>query len=111
MPNNALMNAMQQTGAINAGELALLVIPAKGRQKEITAYTIIDYEPGETGITITDPKLTEYERNVSNAIVSLWVEAEKLEVEPVFTTDTIYRAMRRGRNGKPAAERSNNKGV
>lgn len=93
MPNNALMNAMQQTGAINAGELALLVIPAKGRQKEITAYTIIDYEPGETGITITDPKLTEYERNVSNAIVSLWVEAEKLEVEPVFTTDTIYRAM------------------
>lgn len=93
MPNNALMNAMQQSGAFNAGELALPVIPAKGRQKEITAYTIIDYEPGETGITITDPKLTEYERNVSNAIISLWVEAEKLEVEPVFTTDTIYRAM------------------
>ena len=73
------------------------VIPAKGRQKEIAAYTIINYEPetspGETGITITDPKLTEYERNVSNAIISLWVEAEKLEVEPVFTTDTIYRAM------------------
>lgn len=98
MPNNALMNAMQQSGAFNAGELALPVIPAKGRQKEITAYTIINYEPdetgtGETSITITDPKLTEYERNVSNAIVSLWVEAEKLEVEPVFTTDTIYRAM------------------
>lgn len=97
MPNNALMNAMQQSGAFNAGELALPVIPAKGRQKEIAAYTIINYEPetspGETGITITDPKLTEYERNVSNAIISLWVEAEKLEVEPVFTTDTIYRAM------------------
>lgn len=97
MPNNALMNAMQQSGAFNAGELALPVIPAKGRQKEIAAYTIINYEPetspGETGITITDPKLTEYERNVSNAIISLWVESEKLEVEPVFTTDTIYRAM------------------
>ena len=98
MPNNVLMNAMQQSGAFNAGELALPVIPAKGRQKEISAYTIISYKPdetgtGETSITITDPKLTEYERNVSNAIISLWVEAEKLGVEPVFTTDTIYRAM------------------
>lgn len=98
MPNNALMNAMQYSDAFNAGELALPVIPAKGRQKEISAYTIINYNPdetstGNTGVTITDPKLTEYERNVSNAIISLWFEAEKLNVEPVFTTDTIYRAM------------------
>lgn len=93
MPNNALINVMQHSGIINAGEISLLVANEKGRRKEITAYTMIEYDPGETDITITDPKMTEYERNVSNAIVSLWVEAERLGVEPVFTADTVYRAM------------------
>lgn len=93
MPNNALMNVMQQSGLINAGEWNVPVIPAKGRQKEITAFTIIDYSPGESGITITDPKITEHERQISDAIISLWVEAERQEVEPVFTIDAVYRAM------------------
>ena len=93
MPNNALMNALQQKPAINAGEFDLIVANEKGRRKEITAYTMVSYDPGETGITITDAKLSEYERQVSDAVISLWQEAQKQNLPTIFTTDMIYRAM------------------
>ena len=93
MPNNVLANAMQESGLINKGAFDLLVIPAKGRQKDITALTIVDYDPGKNGITITDPKMTEHERQISDALMSLWVEAERQKVEHIFTIDAAYRAM------------------
>lgn len=93
MPNNALMNTLQQKPAINAGAFDMVVSNAKGKRKEITAYTMIEFDPGETGIKITDAKLSEYERQVSDAVVSLWVEAIKEELPAVFTPDMIYRAM------------------
>ena len=97
MPNNALMNDL--TGAkgrkpINAGAYDMPVANAKrGRRGEITAYTMIEFDPGETGITITDAKLSEYERQVSDAVVSLWIEAVKEKLPAIFTPDMIYRAM------------------
>jgi hypothetical protein len=93
MPNNALMNALQQKPAINAGAFDLTVANERGRRKEITAYTMVSYEPAETDITITDMKLSEYERQVSDAVVSLWIEAQKQGAQAAFTTDAIYRAM------------------
>lgn len=93
MPNNALMNALQQKPTINAGAFDLTVANERGRRKEITAYTMVSYDAGETGITITDAKLSEYERQVSDAIISLWQEAQKQGLPTVFTTDMIYRAM------------------
>lgn len=93
MPNNALMNTLEQKPAINEGAFDMVVANERGRRKEITAYTVIDYDPGETGITITDARLTEYERQVSDAVVSLWEEAKKQNLPPVFTTDMIYRSM------------------
>lgn len=93
MPNNALMNVLQQKPAINAGPFDLVVSNEKGTRKEITVYTMIELDPGETGIKITDAKLSEYERQVSDAIVSLWIEAVKEEVPAIFTPDMIYRAM------------------
>lgn len=93
MPNNALMNALQQKAAINAGEFDLVVSNEKGRRKEITAYTMIEFDPGDTGIKITDAKLTEYERQVSDAVVSLWIEAVKNGLPTIFTPDMIFRAM------------------
>ena len=93
MPNNPLMNALQQQPAINAGPFDLTVANAKGRRKEITAFAIATYDPGETGIAITNANLTEYERQVSDATVSLWIEASKEKLPPVFTPDMIYRAM------------------
>lgn len=93
MPNNALMNALQQKPAINAGAFDLTVSNERGRRKEITAYTMVSYEPAGTDITITDTKLSEYERQVSDAVVSLWIEAQRQGAQAAFTTDTIYRAM------------------
>jgi len=93
MPNNALMNTLQQKPAINAGAFDMVVANGKGRRKEITAYTMIEFDPGETSIKITDAKLTEYERQVSDAVVSLWIEAVKEKLPPIFTPDMIFRAM------------------
>lgn len=93
MPNNALMNTLQQKPAINAGAFDMVVANAKGRRKEITAYTMIEFDPGETSIKITDAKLTEYERQVSDAIISLWITAKEENLPPVFTPDMIFRAM------------------
>lgn len=103
MPNNALMNTLQQKPAINAGAFDMVVSNAKGRRKEITAYTMISFDPGETSITITDAKLSEYERQVSDAVVSLWIEATKEKLPPVFTPDMIFRAMPGG-SDKPSAQ-------
>ena len=93
MPNNALMNTLQQQAAINAGAFDMVVSNARGRRKEITAYTMITFDPGETSIKITDAKLSEYERQVSDAIVSLWIEAIKEEIPPIIYPEMIYRAM------------------
>ncbi len=97
MPNNALMNALQQKGMIESPENAeggfLPVANAKGRRKEITVFAMVTFDPGDTGITITDAKLTEYERQVSDAVISLWIEATQEKVDPIFTVDQIFRAM------------------
>lgn len=103
MPNNALMNALQVKNIINAGEGELSVSNSRGKRKEITVYTMVSYDPGESGITLKNANLTEYERQVSDAIVSLWLEAEKRETPPIFTPQTIFNAMPGG-NSDPSPQ-------
>lgn len=97
MPNNALMNALQQKSIIEHPEQAqgwdLPVANAKGRRKEISSFVMATYDPGETGVTMTGANLTEYERQVSDAVVSLFMEATSATLPPVFTPDMIYRSM------------------
>ncbi len=87
------MNTLQQKPAINAGAFDMVVANAKGRRKEITAYTMIEFDPGETSTKITDAHLSEYERQVSDAVISLWIEAVRKKLPPIFTPDMIFRAM------------------
>lgn len=89
MANNALINKMQEAEAINAGPFDLLVSGGTKRRKELTAYTMINYEE-ETGIQL---KLSEYERQVSDAIISLWIEAKAQKVPAIISPDMVYRAM------------------
>lgn len=97
MPNNPLMNALQQKHIIEpAGEgkgWDLIVANATTKRKEITAFVMATYDPGDTGIQITDAKLTEHERQVSDAVVSLWIEATQEKLPPIFTVSQIFRAM------------------
>lgn len=103
MVNNPLMNALQQKPVINAGAFDLVVSNAAGRRPETTAYTMVTYDPGDTGVTLTDPHLTEYERQVSDAVISLWEEAAKRKTDAVFTPDMVFRAMPGG-SDKPSAQ-------
>lgn len=103
MVNNPLMNTLQQKPAINAGPFDLTVANANGRRKEITAYTMVTYDPDDTGVTMTATHLTEYERQVSDAVISLWTEATKRNAEAIFTPDMIFRAMPGG-SDKPSAQ-------
>lgn len=105
MPNNALMNAMEQKPAINAGPFDLVVSNPQGRRKEITNYTIVSYEPDEMETKLEVSKLTEYERQVSDAVISLWVEAQKRGLPPVITDDMIYQSMPGGGEKPSPAQR------
>lgn len=106
MPSNSLMNTLTQKPAINAGPFDLVVASEQGRRKEITNYTIVNYDPGDSGITITDPKLSEYERQVSDAVISLWAEAKRQNMPPVFTVDMIYQSMPGGGDRPQPAQRT-----
>ena len=103
MPNNALMNALQQKQAINAGAFDLVVANPHGRRKEITAYTMVTYDAEAAGTALAAANLSEYERQVSDAVITLWLEAKKQDLPPVFTTDTIFRAMPGG-GDKPSPQ-------
>lgn len=105
MPNNALMNALQSgqkhdngtapTPIIGAGEFDLPVVRdnAKLRRKEITAFTMVSCEADNEELQFIGGKMTEYERQVSDAVISLFLEAQAQKLPPVFTTDMIFRAM------------------
>lgn len=92
MANNALMNTLTNYSIINAGNFDMTVINRKGKRKEITAYTIASYEQDGAGALISK-NLSEYERQVSDAIISIWEESRKNGLPPEFTTDMLFRAM------------------
>ncbi len=89
MPNNVLVNDMQNKGIINIGWKELHVLP----QKEIDSYVTIDLE--REGMKLIGPAalMSPFERVVSDAVMSLWVEAERQKVDPVITIQDIIRAM------------------
>ena len=103
MPNNALVNALQKKPAINAGPFDLVVANQQGNRKEITAYTMVTYDTEAAGTALAVPNLTEYERQVSDAIITLWIEAQKQDLPPIFTTDMIFRSMPGG-GDKPSPQ-------
>lgn len=93
MPNNTLINTLQKKPAINASPFDLVVANQQGSHKEITAYTMVTYDNGDAETALAVTNLTEYERQVSDAIITLWIEAQKQDLPPIFTTDMIFRAL------------------
>lgn len=103
MPNNKLMNALEfgitgeegskPTPIIGQPEFDMPIFKASKRTKAVENYTMAAFDPDEEGNAITAVNLSEYERQVSDAVASLWIEAQKNEIQPAFTTDMVYRAM------------------
>lgn len=106
MANNSLMNTLTSLKAINAGPFDMPVINKKGKRKEITAYTIASYDQDKDGAgELIKSKLTECERQVSDAVISIWEEARKSGLPPEFTTDMVFRAMP-GSGDKPSPQQA-----
>lgn len=100
IPNTALSNYL------TSGDLSkpfdLKVINKKGKQKEITNFTIVSYDPNSTIAKVAE-NMTEYERGIYNAICSVYKEAMENGQPPIFTTDMLYRAMP-GSGDKPSPQ-------
>ena len=104
MSNDNLTNKLTSYNIINAGAFDMTVINGTSKRKEITAYTIASYDQDSAGLQIAD-KLTEYERQVSDAVISIWEETQKSGLPPEFTTDMVFRAMP-GSSDKPSPQQA-----
>lgn len=84
---NELMGA-QGKKPINAGGHDVTIIPAQKRQPEITTYfiTTLDTEKGTSS-------LSAEEREISDAIISIFEQARKEGRPATFTADSLYNAM------------------
>ena len=96
MPNNTLMNYLTQYSLINAGSAELPVLKGRGN----TSHVVVGYEEDPH---ISAFSLTEYERQVSDSIITIWEEAEKQGIPALFTADTVFRNMP-GEGGKPSPQ-------
>lgn len=96
MPNNTLMNYLTQYSLINAGAAELPVLEGRGN----TSHVVVGYEEDPN---ISAFSLTEYERQVSDSIITIWEEAEKQGIPALFTADTVFRNMP-GEGGKPSPQ-------
>ena len=96
MPNNTLMNYLTQYSLINAGSAELPVLKGRGN----TSHVVVGYEEDPN---ISAFSLTEYERQVSDSIITIWAEAEEQGIPALFTTDTVFRNMP-GEGEKPSPQ-------
>lgn len=97
MTTTRLPDAMQHEGLINAGEQQLPV-KNEGKKGEITNLVRITIEPQE-GLTIKTDSYTEFERQVDEAVYSLFDYGDKSRA---FTIPMVYRAMTSKPNENPS---------
>ena len=98
IPNNKLMNALQTSQIIN--DPTDLIVSNKG---DITAYVFATYNDEETGIKLINNNLTQYQTDVSNAVITIWKQAQEEKKPPVFNIDMVYKYMPGG-GEKPSAK-------
>lgn len=87
MPNNKLANTLTR-GIINVGEITLEE-SRRGAKKLIETTCILTYEGDNVHLSGRQP-FTEYDRNVYNAVSSLYVYGDQSHV---VTPAMVYRAM------------------
>ena len=88
IPNNKLMNALQTSQIIN--DPTDLIVSNKG---DITVYVFVTYNDEETGIKLINNNLTQYQTDVSNAVVTIWKQTQEENKPAVVTIDMIYKYM------------------
>nr|CRY93950.1 hypothetical protein [uncultured prokaryote] len=87
MPIQKLASELQHD-LINTGAVDLIVA-GKGKKNEITSYVMATYEQPDA-ITMTGKPYTEFDRQVQDAVSSLWEYGHKSHI---ITPDMVARAM------------------
>lgn len=88
MLNDPITNKLQEKAIINLGEAVNVPV-----NSTTTAYVIAGYDADDANIK-TAKKLTEYQRQVGDAIATLSEFARKEGIDrPIVTLDNIHRAM------------------
>ncbi len=95
--NNTLMNFLVDYETINAGAFPLTLNKKRG----LTSYTVVTIDPETDNRLSFSKNLSEYERQVSDAVLSIYEASTEQGTPPVFTVGTVYRAMPGG-GGKPS---------
>lgn len=87
IPNNKLANIMVR-GIVGIGKITLEE-SRRGAKKPVETTCMLTYEGDKVHLSGRQP-FTEYDRNVYNAVVSLYVHGDQSHV---FTPAMVYRAM------------------
>lgn len=85
-PNTRVSNELDSL--LNEGAFDLRV-GAKRKRNELTAYVAVNFVPGES-VHLFTQNFTEYDRQVHDAIVSLWMYGNESHV---ITPATVFKAM------------------
>ncbi len=96
-PNHKLVNMLSRATKTPEDIVEITIgVSKKGAKKDITATCVLSYEGDNVKISGRQP-FTEFDRNVYNAVVSLFVAGNRY-----FTVDMVWRAM----TGKTAHEQA-----
>lgn len=90
MPITKLSNVMSNQPFIDGCEFYLDVIR---RPKLIQNRVTLSFDEGDSGISLRGGKISEYQRQVSNAIFSIINDAIEQGARPAFTLEMIYKNM------------------
>jgi len=94
-PNHKLVNSLTRATRTPEDVIEIVLdVSRRGAKNRVTATCILSYEGENVKISGRQP-FTEYDRNVYNAVVSLYVAGNR-----VFTSDMAWRTM----NGKTEQE-------
>lgn len=92
--NSNLMNHLQVKDVIDGKGYDVTMINGNKTQPETTAYAVVSFDTGESGVKIKyDRRITEYQRQVSDAIFTVYLAAIQQNIKPSITADMIFRAM------------------
>lgn len=94
-PNNKLANSLTRATRDPSDVIEIVTeVSKRGAKNKVTATCVLSYEGENVDIRGKQP-FTEYDRNVYNAVVSLYIAGNS-----VFTSDMVWRTM----NGKKEQE-------
>ena len=90
MPNNKLANKLTSFDSSHLIDAAIIDLVVSGRGKgEVTTRCVLSYEGDSVTLSSRQP-FTEYDRNVADAVTSLY---EYGDPSHIITPATVYRAM------------------